>query len=135
MRTKNIFWIVTGLLNLFTAFIHVIGGQITLINPILKSELTNQIQTEMLGVWHAITVILFASSIAFLGYGFANTKNTRTELIAFLSYLYIAFSIAFIFSSIHGRILAPQWILLLPIGLLGLLGIHKLKRTNERTYN
>ena len=65
MKTKNTYLIIAGVLTLFTAFLHLIGGQIDLINPLFKSNLENQIQTELLGVWHMVTIILFASSIVF----------------------------------------------------------------------
>jgi len=127
MKNKNTFWIIAGMLNLFTSFLHLIGGQIGLINPLLHSRLENQIQTEMLGVWHMVTIILFASSIIFLKYGFTKNKKLNFELITFISYLYIAFSFAFIFSSVFKSILAPQWILLFPIGILGIVGLKKSK--------
>ncbi len=125
MNTKNKYWIIAGILTLFTSFLHLIGGQISLVNPLLESNLVNQTQTELLGVWHMVTIILFASSIIYLKYGFNKKGNSSTELIAFVSYLYIAFSFAFIFSSAFKSALAPQWILLFPIGLLGIIGLKK----------
>lgn len=127
MKTKNTFWIITGTLNLFTALLHLIGGQLDLINPLLQSNLTNQIKVEMLGVWHMVTIILFATSYIFLKSGFNKKGEVSTDTIAFISYLYLGFSCAFIFASIFSVTLAPQWILLLPIGILGILGLRKFK--------
>ncbi|WP_106791613.1 hypothetical protein [Aquimarina sp. Aq78] len=124
---KNKYWIIAGTINIFTAILHLIGGQLDLINPFMESDTDLQIKTELLGVWHMATSILFASSILYFKYGFNTTKKANIELVSFISYLYIAFSFAFIFSSVYKSILAPQWGLLLPIGVLGIIGIKKSK--------
>ncbi|WP_108868314.1 hypothetical protein [Aquimarina aquimarini] len=130
MKTKNIYWIITGILNLFTALLHLIAGQMDLINPLFLSNLSLQIQAELLGVWHMVTIILFASSWMYFKYGFDTKSNNNLETVSFISYLYIAFSFAFIFSSFYQSVFALQWVLLLPIGILGLVGIKKSKSNN-----
>ncbi len=127
MKTINIYYIIAGVINLFTALLHTIGGQIGLINPFLESNLENQTKTELLGVWHMVTVMLFASSFIFIHMGFKQKEKLNTELPSFISYLYILFSAVFIIVSLLNETLAPQWILLLPIGILGLLGVKKTK--------
>ncbi|WP_272151132.1 hypothetical protein [Tenacibaculum aiptasiae] len=128
MAKKNIYWIIAGIINLLTFLIHLIGGQTTLVNPLLKSKLSLQVQTEMLGVWHMATVVLLLSSIVFFKHYYSKQVNSNKELISFISYLYIGFSIVFIGSSFFNEILAPQWILLLPLGIIGILGINNEKR-------
>ncbi|AUP77725.1 hypothetical protein [Flavivirga eckloniae] len=125
-KTKNTLWIITGIINVITLFIHLIAGQTDLIDPFLKSDINSQIKTELLGVWHMVTIILLGSSIIYLKYGINNKKHF--ELIYFISFLYIAFSLAFILSSAFSSVFAPQWILLLPIGVLGIIGIKKSRR-------
>ncbi len=127
MRTRNIYYIIAGVINLFTALLHSIGGQIGLINPFLKSNLENQTKTELLGVWHMVTIILFASSFIFIYKGFKQKEKLNTELSSFISYLYILFSVVFVAVSLLNSILAPQWILLLPIGVFGLMGAKRKK--------
>lgn len=124
---KNKYWIIAGIINIFTAILHLIGGQIDLINPLMESSIDLQIKTELLGVWHVITCVLFASSILYFKYGFNTAKKANIELVSFISYLYIAFSFVFIFSSVYKSILASQWVLLLPIGILGIIGTKKSK--------
>lgn len=131
MKTKNTFWIISGTLNLFTAFLHVVGGQLDLINPLLQSNLVNQVKAEMLGVWHMVTIVLFATSYIFLKSGLNKKGEFSPELIAFTSYLYLAFSGAFVFASIFSGTLAPQWILLLPIGTLGIIGMKRSQITQQ----
>jgi len=128
MKTKNTFLIISGLINLFTFLLHVIGGQISLINPLLDSNLELQIKTELLGVWHMVTIILFVTSIILLYLGFKQNKKLNIQLLSFIGYLYILFSIPFIIISIIYGLLVPQWILLLPIGVLTIFGIKKIKK-------
>lgn len=126
MKTKNVFWIIAGFLNLFTFFLHLIGGQIDIVNPMLGSSMALQPMSEMLAAWHLITVFLLMSSIYFLKLGFKNTDQNPKQLIKFMSYCYVAFSVVFIIVSFVQGVFAPQWILLLPIGILGLIGLKKL---------
>lgn len=130
IKTKNRYWIAAGILNLFTAFLHLIGGQLDLINPLLQSNLINQVQSEMLGVWHMVTIILFATAFIFLKHAFNQKETYSTQLVSFISYLYIAFSIPFIMSGIYKSTIAPQWILLIPIGLLGIFGLRNTRSKN-----
>ena len=58
MTNRNYYWIAAGLINLFTAFLHTIGGQLDLINPMLSSQLSGQIKTELAGAWHIVTIVL-----------------------------------------------------------------------------
>ena len=126
MKNKNIFWLLAGILNLFSAFVHTFVGQASLINPLVSSSLDNQIQTELLGVWHMVTLFLFFTSAVFIKNYFAPKEECR-PIIQFISYGYFLFSISFIVVSFINQLLAPQWILLLPIGILGLIGVKKYK--------
>ncbi|WP_338763516.1 hypothetical protein WAF17_19780 [Bernardetia sp. ABR2-2B] len=126
MKNRNIFWLLAGILNLFTALLHTFGGQIELINPLFSSNLDNQIQTELLSVWHMITLFLFFTSAVFIKNYFAPREECRA-IIQFISYVYFLFSLSFIGVSIINQILAPQFILLLPIGVLGFIGVKKYK--------
>lgn len=122
---KNNYWLAAGIINLLTALLHLIGGQIDLINPFLESNLSLQVRTELLGAWHMVTLLLFSSALIFIISGRDTTKPKNSALISYISYSYIGFSLIFIGLSIYYNILAPQWIILLPIGLLGLIGINK----------
>ncbi len=126
MRIKNLFLIISGLLNLFTFLLHVIGGQISLINPLLNSNLKIQVKTELVGVWHMVTIILFVTSVILLYFGFKQSKKSFNELLSFIGYLYVFFSVPFILISIVYGLLVPQWwILLLSIGILTIIGLKK----------
>jgi len=125
MNKKNIIWTIAGLLNLFTAVLHTIGGQIDLVNPLLKSNLLEQSQAEWLGVWHMVTIVLFTTSYYLLQSGFSKNQSTNLGIIKYIGIIYILFSIPFVFSGIYIQKFAPQWILLLPIGVLTLIGLKR----------
>lgn len=123
--TKSKYWLIAGIVNLFTALLHTIGGQIDLVNPMLSSNLKNQAKAEWFGAWHMVTIILFASSYIVLRNAFVNYQKRQIELMKYIGILYILISIPFCVSSMIHKLLAPQWILLLPIGGLILYGVKK----------
>lgn len=122
---KNIYWLIAGFINLFTAVLHTVGGQIDLVNPMLKSNLETQAKAEWFGAWHMITIILFASTYLALKNAIVDFHKRQTELMKYIGVLYILLSMPFCVSSVVHRLLAPQWILLLPIGIIIYLGSRK----------
>lgn len=128
---KNLYWLIAGIVNLFTALLHTIGGQIDLVNPMLRSNLESQTKAEWFGVWHMVTIILFASSYLVLKNAIVDYKKRQMELMKYIGILYILLSIPFCISSMIHKLLAPQWILLLPIGGLILYGV--MKNSNQQS--
>lgn len=127
IRKMNYYWLIAGIINSLTALIHTFGGQIDLVNPLSKSNLNDQSKAEWLGVWHMITILLFITSYLILKNSLIAAQTRKIEIISSIGYLYILFSIPFIVTSFYFSLLAPQWILLLPIGLLLLFGIKREK--------
>jgi len=127
MNTKNKFWIIAGLINLLTAFVHTIGGQFDLVKPLLSTELNVQAKSEWMGVWHMITIFLFLTSFYLLRSGFGKSKADDSSSIKLIGILYCLISIPFIVSSIYFKTFAPQWVILLPIGMLSIIGLRKIK--------
>ncbi len=127
IRKMNYSWLIAGIVNLITALIHTFGGQMDLVNPLLKSNLSDQSKAEWLGVWHMITILLFFTSYLILKNSLIAAQVRKIDIITSIGYLYILFSMPFIVTSFYFSLLAPQWILLLPIGLLLLFGIKREK--------
>jgi hypothetical protein len=123
----NYYWLTAGIVNLLTALIHTFGGQMDLVNPLLKSNLSDQTKAEWFGVWHLVTLLLFATSYVIFRNTLVAVQVRKPEIISSIGFLYVLFSVPFIISSIINSLLAPQWILLLPIGLLLLFGIKREK--------
>lgn len=124
-KNRNIYWIIAGAINLFTAVLHTIGGQLELVNPLMKSDLNTQEKAEWIGAWHMVTIILFFTSYITIKHGITNNANKQLNLIKYIGYLYLIFSIPSIITSVMYQLLAPQWILLLPISVLIYIGVKK----------
>lgn len=128
MKKNRIYFLSAGVLNLFTAMLHTIGGQADLINPMLGSNLRESVKAELTGVWHMVTIVLFATSYYLLKETFSKEKKVEAfsiHLLQFIGRAYVLFSASFILTSIFLNQFAPQWILLFPIGLLTLMGVRR----------
>lgn len=123
---KNIYVKSAGIINLITAFVHLIAGQIDLVNPLNKSNLEIQQKAEWLSVWHIVTILLFFTSYLILKAGFGKVDESYIMQLNPLSVLYILAGGSFVVSSIFYSVFAAQWILLIPIGVLLLIGLRKL---------
>lgn len=106
MKNKNTYWIIAGGISVITFFVQLIIGQIDLINPLIESGLTTQVKTELLAVWHMISLLLLATSVVFIFFGIKNFPTSIT--IYLLSNLYLAFGLIFIIVSIYTMTFAPQ---------------------------
>ena len=122
MKNKNTYWLIAGIISVITFVIHLTLGQVDLVHPLLESNLSIQVKTEFLAVWHMVSVILLSTSVLYFYYGIKNFPSS--VMMCLLSNLYLVFGLVFIVSGIYNAIFVPQWILLLPIGVFGLLGIH-----------
>ncbi|MFD0798241.1 hypothetical protein ACFQZJ_12285 [Maribacter chungangensis] len=122
---KNRYIKIAGTLNLLTAFLHLIAGQIDLVNPLLGSSLTLQQKGELTGAWHIVTILLFYTAFIVLQSGFRNRGDQNFQKLKSLAIFYILSGIPFIGISVWFGIFAPQWILLMPIGVLLLFGLRK----------
>jgi len=127
MNQKNIYWIIAGVINLFTALLHTIGGQLSLVNPLLDSGLSAQVRAEWLGAWHMVTIFLFVTSYYILKKGLNVSAKISRETMKLIGILYILMSIPSIISSLYLKVFAPQWVILLPIGVLVYIGLRKSK--------
>jgi len=123
----NYWWLVSGGLGLITAFIHLIGGQIGVIKPFLLCDLAAMPKAVLHACWHMVTVILFASAIALLYSGVNPTGTGSNVLTLFIGSQFVAYAIVFLVFALAGNwsrklIRLPQWTLLLPIGVLSIVG-------------
>ncbi len=123
----NYWWLVSGGIGLITAFIHLIGGQFDVIKPFLQCDLVAVPKATLHACWHMVTVILFASAIALLYSGVNPTSTGSNALALFIGGQFVAYAIVFLVFALAGNwgkklIRLPQWTLLLPIGVLSIVG-------------
>ncbi len=128
MNTRNNYWIIAGGLNLLTFFLHLVGGQVDLVDPMLETSLPIAKGSQMVGAWHMVTIILLATSYVLLLAGFHKKYSKNTELIKLIGYLNLSFCLPFILAGFYYGLLVPQWIFFMPIGVLTIIGINKADR-------
>ena len=113
---------IAGIINLIAAIIHLVAGQIDLINPLAESSLNNQVKGELIGAWHIVSILFFITSYLLIKAGFQQENENEIYHLKIIGIIYLLIGIPFIITSIWFSIFAPQWILLMPIGVLTLLG-------------
>lgn len=122
----NIWIFLSGIIGLFTSFVHIFAGQVDPVRPFLKSDFPDIPKATLLGCWHIVSVILIISGSALVYIGWFNLSSFH-HLVVGISISFVIFSLVFItvgwyFFKLQTFIKLPQWILLLPIGILGLIG-------------
>lgn len=122
----NIWILSSGLLGIFTTLIHVFAGQTDPVRPFLKSELEPVPKATLLACWHLVSVTLLASSMVLTYIGW-NSLGALYIPTLFLGLLYVLFALVFVvvgwyFFGSKVFIKLPQWVLLLPIGVLASYG-------------
>ena len=123
MKARNKYWITAGILNLITFFLHLIGGQLDLVNPMLETSLSVEKSAQLVGAWNMVTIILIATSYILLSAGFGKKYSANMELIKMVGYLNLSFCLPFIIAGFYYGLLVPQWIFFLPIGIFILIGL------------
>ena len=122
----NIWIFIAGIIGLFTFFVHLFAGQIDPVRPFLKSDLPDIPKATLLGCWHMVSVTLLISGLVLTYAGWFNLSSLQNIVIG-ISVSFLIFSLVFItvgwyFFKSQVFLKLPQWILLLPIGTLGLVG-------------
>ncbi|PWK51818.1 hypothetical protein [Pleionea mediterranea] len=120
-------WIfASGIIGIFTSLVHIFAGQVDPVRPFLKSDLPDIPKATLLACWHMVSVILVMSGVSLTYIGWFNLITLQSVVIG-VSITFIMFSIVFIavgwyFFKLQAFLKLPQWTLLLPIGVLGLIG-------------
>lgn len=128
---KKTFIKIAGVINLITAFVHLVAGQIDLVNPLQNSNLQIQQKAEWIAVWHIVTVLLFYTSYLILIAGFGEVKKPKLQQLKPVGIFYVLAGIPFIISGIYFSVFALQWVLLMPLGILLLVGLGKLDKDEK----
>lgn len=116
-----------ALLAAFTAAVHIVAGGGDVAVPLLASSLDGTLKWTLYVVWHMVSVVLVLSAVAlFVGAVPRHAASSR-YLVRFVSVLWCAFGALFLAVAAlqpesGGLFALPQWIVLLPVGVLGVLG-------------
>lgn len=116
-----------ALLAALTTAIHIFAGGSDIAAPLLASTLADEPRLTLYAVWHMATVALAISAVALYVAALPLHAAAARYMVLFISALWCAFGIVFLIivavqpeSGWLFRL--PQWLLLLPVGLLGLWG-------------
>jgi hypothetical protein len=117
-----------ALLTAFIAAIHLFAGGTDVAAPLLASSLADEPRLTLYAVWHLVSVTLVLSAIALYVSALPQHAIALRYLALFISILWLCFGAVFLvvafFQPGEGLLFKmPQWILFVPVGLLGLWGI------------
>ena len=93
-------------------------GRKNIVEPLTNSNINSQIVAELTGIWHMTTLFLFGTAYILLKSGFRGYRKLNQNLLKTIGWAYLISSIPSIAASIKNELLAPQFILLMPIGFL-----------------
>jgi len=122
----------TALFAAFTAALHTFGGTPEIETPLLQAPLAPEISLLVFACWHLVTAALTLSTIGFFISATPKHAVQSHYMALFISTMWILFGLVFVIVDITYVGLPmlfklPQWILLIPIGVLGLWGCSRVK--------
>jgi len=111
----------------FTAAVHIFAGGSDVAAPLLASTMAPEPKLTMYSVWHMVTVALAVSAVALFMGSLPRYAVASRYLVLFISLLWLGFGIVVLAVALvqHERgwlLKLPQWILLLPVGIIGMWG-------------
>jgi hypothetical protein len=119
--------LIAGLLATLTFAVHLFLGGADVAAPLLASALDEEPKLTLYAVWHMVSMALGLSALALFVGSLPRHEQPARYLVRFVSLLWCAFAIvclviAALQPGLDWFLRLPQWILLLPVGLLGLWG-------------
>ncbi len=130
MLKTNKTLLIAALWAALTAGIHIFAGGEEIATPLLQSTLAEVPKLTMYAVWHMASLALLFSAIGlFIGSMPRYADHTRS-MVWFIAALWAGFGLAFLaIAAVYPEeglfFKLPQWILLLPVGILGFIGALK----------
>ncbi len=119
MKTRHI--IAAGLM-ILAFLIHVIAGELTDIRALISTSMANVFKLEIRVVWHLVSIDFLISGAFLIIIHFKNSIDKNELLIDFIGLRMLLYGFLFfimiIFTDVSLLFQAPQWILLICIGLL-----------------
>ena len=131
MKTDRLL-VSSGGLATFTALVHVFLGTPEIQQPLLSSALPAPTSLLLLACWHVVSVALLVSGVALIWCALGANRGRAGVLPVVISIMWLLFGLVFVVVAVSfrgpaGRAVLPQWVLILPVGLLA--GIASLRST------
>ncbi|MEM7220822.1 MAG: hypothetical protein AAF515_20840 [Pseudomonadota bacterium] len=107
----------------FTLLVHVFGGGRTAAQPLLDSDLAPEPKYTNYYCWHIVTIVIGFMAVCFAlpAAGLASTDLAAAAVA--LAALFSVWNIALWWHSGLKVVELPQWVLFLPMAVLGYLGL------------
>ena len=119
----NRFWLTAGIINVIATIMHLIMGYIDPLLPLTQTWLNDVSMATLFAVWTMATLVMLVSSFNLVYIGIYPRKAGAKELALLWGGLYVSFSLVFVIVNVSYAFFSlPQWVLLLPIGLLAFYG-------------
>lgn len=118
--------LLAAVLALLTALVHIVVGSLEITRPLLASAFSDEMKWLLFACWHLVSVVLALSALALLWGARQRGNGALAPMVNFISLLWIGFAVVFVGVALSrpepGWLLRlPQWMALLPVGLIGLL--------------
>jgi len=124
----NLLILIASILSMLAAIIHMIGGEKTVFDHLLKSDVKLNSKLELRGVWYAFGIDLAITSIFLFFLSFESSLVENQLFIIFCSLRFILYGLGVLFAVLitdrKHFFKVPQWLLLLVIGIITLLGLY-----------
>lgn len=126
----NRWFLSAGLLACFTALVHVFAGGPSVAAPLLDSAIAEVPRLTMYACWHLVSVALAGSGLALLAAARPAAAAQSRALVGFIAALWLGFGLVILAVALQqpgsGWLWKmPQWVILLPVGLLGFAGLRR----------
>ena len=123
----------SALLAAFVACVHIFLGGPTIATPLLNSGLEPETKLTLYACWHIVSVTLTLSAIALMRAALPRHTTKMHDAVILVSLLWCGFGVVFfVIAAIQGDVewflRLPQWMLITPVGALGLWGARRSTR-------
>lgn len=113
-----------GLATLAVAVLHLVGGGRAVARPMLAANFDPVARETMYVCWHIVTLHLFAGGFALLGAAYVGATDGARVVVQVVSTLDLAYAALFVGVALRARVprglvQLGQWMLFLPLGVLG----------------
>ncbi|MEV4166794.1 hypothetical protein [Nonomuraea dietziae] len=121
-------WLLAAGITAFgVAAVHIVGGHRDVVLPLLSCELADEPKRVLHAVWHMVSVDLVLSAAALVYLALADDRSATGLMAWFVAVHFVAYAVAFLVVTLSvgwpkPLLRLPQWILLLPVAVLTVVG-------------
>ncbi len=119
----NMYFLIAAVAGAAIALIHMIGGGQTAARPLLESGLADNPKFTNYYAWHIVTIVLIAMSAGYLMAAFNASHTNLAVMMTLLNAAFALWSVLLIVWKRQPIWELPQWVLFLPVAVIGALGI------------